>query len=180
MWQQFMVTPVHNTIYTIGHSSRSWEEFVALLKNYDIRSLVDIRTLPGSRKYPHFNQENLQQELSSIGISYHHLPELGGRRKPRTDSKNTAWRNSSFKGYADHMETPEFKDGIAKLTELAAKQNVAFMCSEAVWWRCHRALVADHLKINGWEVLHIIDMKKLQEHPFTSAARAEQGNLFYN
>lgn len=169
-----------NIIYTVGHSNRPWEDFASLLTNYSIQWLVDIRTLPGSKKYPHFNQENLIPELSSMGISYCHLAELGGRRKPRPDSKNTAWRNSSFKGYADHMETEEFSNGIAKLTTRASNEHVAMMCSEAVWWRCHRALVSDHLKINGWKVIHIIDIKKSQEHPFTSAARAEQGVLFYD
>jgi uncharacterized protein (DUF488 family) len=165
-------------IWTIGHSTRSEQEFLEILKSWQIQELVDVRTLPGSRRYPHFNQENLSRSLGDIGINYRHAPELGGRRKPRPDSSNTAWRNNSFRGYADYMETPEFINAIAQLEELALKTRVAYMCSEAVWWKCHRALISDTLKTKGWKVLHIADNTRVQEHPYTSPAREAQGRLF--
>jgi len=172
--------PFSMSVWTIGHSNRTETSFVELLKEFNIISLIDIRTFPGSKKYPHFNKENLRETLNSVQIDYVHLPELGGRRKPKADSSNTAWRNSSFKGYADHMETQEFKEGISKLEEVARASRTAYMCSEALWWKCHRALVSDLLKNEGWKVYHIMEIGKSQEHPYTSAARSEQGNLFYN
>jgi uncharacterized protein (DUF488 family) len=167
-------------IWTIGHSNRTWQEFVNILNNFSIEILADIRTFPGSRKYPYFNKEAMSGALNNVRIKYIHLPELGGRRKPLADSINTAWRNSSFQGYADHMRTEEFHSGISRLIELANESRVAYMCSEAVWWNCHRALVSDYLKKEGWQVLHIQDLKKATEHPYTSPARVEQGNLFYD
>ena len=167
------------SIYTIGHSTRSFELFVSMLSSFAIKHLADVRTYPGSRKYPHFNQENLQQSLQNAGIRYYHFPGLGGRRKPSPDSVNTAWRNDAFRGYADHMQTPEFIKGITELKTLASAEATAYMCSEAVWWRCHRALISDFLKSEGWQVLHIMDVGKASEHPFTSAAKVQQGNLFY-
>jgi uncharacterized protein (DUF488 family) len=142
--------------------------------------LVDIRTFPGSRRYPHFNKESLWKTLDDLGIRYVHFPELGGRRKPNPDSINTAWRHAAFKGYADHMETTEFKNAIEQLEALAEKQRVAYMCSEALWWKCHRALVSDFLKVKGWNVHHIQEIAKAQDHPYTSPAREVQGKLFYN
>jgi len=168
------------TIWTIGHSTRMIHGFLELLGVNQIKILADIRTLPGSRKYPHFNKEALEESLSHAGIRYMHFPELGGRRKPKPDSANTAWRHASFKGYADHMETSEFKKGVETLQALALKERLAYMCSELVWWRCHRSLVSDYLKVKGWTVLHILDQNKVQEHPYTSPAREVQGKLFYN
>ena len=136
--------------------------------------------MPGSNKYPHFNQPALDAALHKSGIRYIHMPDLGGRRKPRPDSVNTAWQNKAFMGYADYMETEPFKIAIAKLQQIAEKEHVAYMCAEAVWWRCHRSLVSDYLKVNGWTVMHIMDKGSAKEHPYTSPAKPVQGNLFYN
>jgi uncharacterized protein (DUF488 family) len=167
------------TIWTIGHSTRSIEEFLGLLKAHNIESLVDVRHFPGSRRYPHFGKEQLAKTLREAAIEYHHLPELGGRRRPQAHSHNTAWRNDAFRGYADYMQTEAFADGIQRLLDLARQTRVAIMCAEAVWWRCHRGLIADYLKANGHEVLHIQSATKAEEHPFTSAARILDGKLSY-
>ena len=166
-------------IWTVGHSTRSSEEFVQILLAHGIEVLVDVRTFPMSRRYPHFNRDTLAATLKERGIEYRHKPNLGGRRKPRPDSHNSAWRNEQFRGYADHMETEDFKNGFQELLELASSKRVAVMCAEAVWWRCHRSLIADYLKAEGHEVVHIIDEKKTEEHPFTSAARIVDGRLSY-
>jgi uncharacterized protein (DUF488 family) len=165
-------------IWTIGHSTRTSEEFIGVLTAHSIRRLADVRQFPASRRYPQFNKATLADSLAGHGISYLHFLELGGRRKPRPDSHNTAWRNASFRGYADYMETPGFRDGIKRLMELAM-ENTAIMCAEAVWWRCHRSLIADYLKVRGIEVLHIVDQKKVEPHSFTSAARVVNGELSY-
>jgi len=157
------------TIWTIGHSTRSPEEFVAALQSFLIEVLVDVRRYPGSKKYPHFNVAALETYLPEAGIAYLPLPELGGRRKPKPDSENTVWRSESFRGYADYAETPPFEEGIERLTEVAAQKRTAYMCSEAVWWRCHRAIISDYLKERGWTVLHIMDAGTVKEHPFTAA-----------
>lgn len=166
-------------IWTIGHSTRSGEEFTQILKAHEIEVLVDVRTYPGSRRYPQFNRDTLGEALREKGIEYKHKANLGGRRTPKPDSHNTAWRNAQFRGYADYMESDEFKNGVRELLELAASARVAVTCAEAVWWRCHRSLIADYLKAEGHEVVHIIDEKKSEEHPFTSAARAINGKLSY-
>ena len=166
-------------IWTVGHSTRSAEEFGQILLAHGIEVLVDVRTYPGSRRYPQFNRDTLRESLSEVGIDYRHEPRLGGRRTPRPDSHNTAWRNAQFRGYADHMETDEFKNGVRELLELASHARVAVMCAEAVWWRCHRSLISDYLKAAGQEVIHILDEKKAEEHPFTSAARIVDGELSY-
>lgn len=159
-------------IWTIGHSTRTADEFIAALEDSGIKLLADVRSLPGSRRYPQFNQDTLQRSLGERGIRYEHFPELGGRRKPRPDSTNTAWRNDSFRGYADHMETPSFQRGVERLVKLAASVGpTAIMCAEAVWWRCHRSLIADFLKVSGTEVIHISGPGRTEPHPFTSAAR---------
>jgi uncharacterized protein (DUF488 family) len=168
------------TIWTIGHSTRSIDDFIAILKSFDIAVLADIRSMPGSNRYPHFNQPVLDASLYKANIRYIHMPDLGGRRKARPDSANTAWQSKAFMGYADYMETDQFKQAIAALQQMAEKERVAYMCSEAVWWRCHRSLVSDYLKINGWTVMHIMDLGKANEHPYTSPARPVQGKLFYN
>lgn len=167
-------------IYTIGHSTRSEEEFIAILTSFKIELLADIRTYPGSKRYPHFNKEALQQRLHGQDILYQHFPELGGRRKPLKDSKNTAWRNDAFRGYADYMETGDFKNGIKNLEELAVQCKVAYMCSEAVWWRCHRSSVSDYLKSKGWQVMHIMNEGKSEEHPYTSPAKIVNEQLTYS
>jgi uncharacterized protein (DUF488 family) len=166
-------------IWTVGHSTRSGEEFVEILKAHDIKVLVDVRTFPGSRRYPQFNRGELAGSLNENQIEYKHEPRLGGRRTPKPDSHNTAWRNAQFRGYADHMETEDFKNGVRELLELSASARVAVMCAEAVWWRCHRSLIADYLKAEGHEVVHILDAKKTEEHPFTTAARIVDEKLSY-
>jgi uncharacterized protein (DUF488 family) len=167
-------------IWTIGHSTRALDSFIAALQAHEIKALADVRSLPGSRRYPQFNKEALAQSLSERGIRYEHFPELGGRRKAKPDSKNTAWRNDSFRGYADHMETEEFQRGVARLVDLANEAGpTAIMCAEAVWWRCHRALISDFLKAHRAEVLHIFDENKAEPHPFTSAAKIVDGKLSY-
>ena len=167
-------------IWTIGHSTRSIEEFIALLAQHGIRVLADVRLLPGSKRYPHFNNDALAESLGAHGIRYEHFRELGGRRRPRPDSRNAAWRNDAFRGYADYMETAEFAAGVARLLSLASTVGpTALMCAEAVWWRCHRGLVSDYLKARGVEVLHIMDTKKADPHPWTSAATLIDGQLSY-
>ena len=171
---------LHQTLWTIGHSTHSAETFIAMLKAYDIQVLVDIRRLPGSRKYPHFNQEALELILMHQNIQYVYLPELAGRRKVKPDSLNTAWRNRSFQGYADYMETAEFMHGIHTLQAIAEEFRTAIMCAEAVWWRCHRSMVADYLKSIGWTVIHILDEKQSRIHPYTGAANIRHGKLNYH
>lgn len=166
-------------IYTIGHSTRASDEFIKLLKHNQIEVLVDVRKFPGSRKYPHFNQAELARSLRAAGMTYVHVEELGGRRPQQKESINTLWQNKSFQAYADYMATAGFRQGIEVLLEYARDQRTAIMCSEAVWWRCHRALIADYLKSTGIEVYHIMSMTSTQPHPFTSAARIRDGKLFY-
>lgn len=171
-----MPEPVH--LYTIGHSNVPLEDFLAQLTGAGIELLVDVRRYPGSRKYPYFGKDQLPAGLAEAGIAYVHMPELGGRRAVQPDSANTAWRNASFQGYADYMETEEFADGINCLLGLAARQRTAIMCSEAVWWRCHRGLIADLLKSRGHLVTHIVGGRE-QEHPYTTAATLVDGKLSY-
>jgi uncharacterized protein (DUF488 family) len=166
-------------VWTIGHSTRAAEGFVEILRERQIEALVDVRSFPGSRRYPHFNKAELSRHLNSSGILYVHLPQLGGRRRPSLDSKNTAWQNASFRAYADHMESEEFQKGIESLLELSQTKRTAVMCAEALWWRCHRSLISDFLKAKGVEVIHILDAGKTESHPYTSAARIVEGQLSY-
>ena len=159
------------SIWTVGHSTRSAEEFNHILTAHQIALLVDVRSFPGSRRYPQFNKEHLRQSLAAAGIQYHHAPALGGRRSPNP--------NASFRAYADHLDSAEFKLGIKALLEVARKDQTAIMCAEALWWRCHRSLIADYLKSQGWEVFHIAGEKEPELHPFTSAARIVEGRLSY-
>ena len=168
------------TIYSIGHSTHSLDEFLNMLCSFDIKILVDIRRFPGSRRFPQFDLENIKISLAKTGIQYIHLVDLGGRRKMKKDSKNNRWNNDSFRGYADYMETIEFENAIVKLEQIALEQPTAYMCSEAVWWRCHRSMVSDYLKAKGWAVLHIMAKGKVQEHKYTSPARIVDGNVFYS
>ena len=167
------------TVWTVGHSTRSGEEFREILLAHEIKVLVDVRSFPGSRRYPQFNRATLAESLQEVGIEYRHEPRLGGRRKPQADSHNTAWKNASFRAYADHMESEEFRKGVKELLELAANARTAVMCAESLWWRCHRSLISDYLKAQGHTVIHILDQKKTEEHPFTPAARIVDGNLSY-
>ena len=167
-------------IWTIGHSTRSIEEFIAALAAHGIKLVADVRLLPGSKRYPHFNNDALAASLHTATIGYEHFRELGGRRRPRPDSPHTAWRNDAFRGYADHMESAGFSAGIERLlASSAAIGPAAIMCAEAVWWRCHRGLVSDYLKVRGVEVMHIVDAKKAEPHPWTSAATIVDGALSY-
>jgi uncharacterized protein (DUF488 family) len=167
-------------IWTIGHSTRKIDDFVSALEAHGIKLIADVRLLPGSKRYPQFNQDALTKTLSERRIGYEHFPELGGRRKPKPNSRNSIWRNESFRGYADHMETEEFRKGIDRLSDLAGKIGpAAIMCAEAVWWRCHRALISDFLKARGIEIVHIMDAKKTEPHPFTSAAKIVNDVLSY-
>lgn len=171
----------HNkNIWTIGHSTRSIDEFIAMLESFNIELVTDIRSFPGSRRYPHFNKEALEISLPEKHIKYTHLKELGGRRKPLQDSVNTGWRNAAFRGYADYMETAAFKEGITGLEKIASIKRTAYMCSEAVWWRCHRSLVSDYLKVHGWTVMHIMGIGKGELHPYTSPARIVGNHLLYS
>ena len=169
----------NKTVWTIGHSTRTLEELVQMLNSFKIELVADIRSYPGSRRYPQFNKELLAISLPENNLQYIHLKELGGRRKVNPDSKNTAWRHPAFRGYADYMETDEFKKGIEELEALALKQRTAYMCSEAVWWRCHRSMVSDYLKVNGWTVMHIMGVGKADEHPYTAPAEVVDGELTY-
>jgi uncharacterized protein (DUF488 family) len=168
-----------DTVWTVGHSTRSAEEFGEMLVAHGIKVLVDVRMFPGSRRYPQFNRTALAESLATLGIEYKHEPRLGGRRTPRADSHNTAWRNASFQAYADHMESEEFQKGIEGLLELTRDARVAVMCAESLWWRCHRSLISDYLKAAGHTVIHILSETKTEEHPFTSAARIVDGKLSY-
>jgi len=170
----------NDIVWTIGHSTRSIEDFLKMLDSFRIQTLVDIRNYPGSKRYPHFNKEALQLSLPAKGIHYRHLKELGGRRKPVQNSINTAWRNKAFRGYADYMQTKEFDTAILELENIAQKQFTAYMCSEAIWWSCHRALVSDYLKSKGWTVMHIMGIGKATEHPYTKPAKIINGALHYN
>jgi len=168
-------------IWTIGHSTRKIDIFLSLLKENGIKLVADVRMYPGSKRYPQFGREALAKSLSKHRIGYEHFSELGGRRKAKPDSKNAAWRNESFRGYADYMETEDFHKGIERLIDLAQKSGpTAIMCAEAVWWRCHRSLISDYLKARGVEVMHILDHKKVEPHPFTSAAKIVDGELSYS
>ena len=166
-------------VWTIGHSTRSSDEFRSLLVDQNIQTLIDVRSFPGSKRYPQFNKPTLSEFLNSINIKYVHAPLLGGRRQPKADSHNTLWTNASFRAYADYMETESFKRGVIELLELAARERTAIMCAEALWWRCHRSLIADYLKAEGHIVYHILDKTKTEVHPYTSAARIVNGALSY-
>ena len=166
-------------IWTVGHSTRTIEELIDLLRRNQIEILVDVRHFPGSRKYPHFGKVALHDALVAAGIRYEHLVELGGRRLVHPDSHNVAWRNASFRGYADYMETEPFRAGVERFLEIARAGRTAIMCSEAVWWRCHRSMIADYLKAMSVQVIHILSSKKTQGHPYTSAAHLVNGRLSY-
>jgi uncharacterized protein (DUF488 family) len=167
-------------IWTIGHSTRTIDDFISLLKKNEINLLADVRAWPGSKRYPQFNKDALAESLNAHGIRYEHFQELGGKRKSKLDSRNTAWRNVSFRGYADYMETGQFQKGVERLLGLPREAgSMAIMCAEAVWWRCHRSMISDYLKARGVEVMHILGANKVEPHPFTSAARIVNGELSY-
>ncbi len=167
------------TIWTIGHSTHPIEAFIALLQHHRIEAIADVRRFPGSRRLPHFGEDALRASLSGHGIEYRFIPQLGGRRKALPDTPNTGWRNASFRGYADHVESEEFDEGLEILLDLASQYRTAMMCAEVLWWRCHRSLVSDVVKLRGIEVLHIQDVRQVNEHPYTAPARLWHGKLSY-
>lgn len=175
------------TIYTVGHSTRTFDQFVALLRAHAIAQLADVRTVPRSRRHPHFAQESLSKALPAAGIAYRHFRDLGGLRKPHADSRNAAWRHPSFRGYADHMQTPEFARAMEDLiawasaspSETDAGPPTVVMCAEAVWWQCHRQLLADALVARGIEVRHIMSAESAPRHTLTDFARVEDARVTY-
>lgn len=168
------------TVWTVGHSTREWPEFLGLLEQAGIEALADVRRYPASRRHPQFAATHMAQALPAAGIAYVPLVELGGRRQARRDSSNTAWRNVSFRGYADYMETAEYRAARDRLEALASARRTAVMCAEAHWTQCHRALISDDLKARGWEVIHLIAPGRSEEHPYTKAARIVGGRLDYS
>jgi uncharacterized protein (DUF488 family) len=168
------------TVWTIGHSTRHLEEFLELLSANRIEAVADVRRYPGSRRWPHFAQEHLKMALENRGILYTWFPELGGRRTPRADSPNTAWRSPAFRGYADYMATEAFADGLDRLINLASGLPTAILCAESLWWRCHRGLIADVLRWLQFEVIHILGPGPTASHPYTAAARIVGGRLSYS
>jgi uncharacterized protein (DUF488 family) len=168
-----------HTIWTVGHSTRPQEEFVGLLTSHGIEAIADVRRFPMSRRYPHFNADSLRTGLASRDIDYLSITTLGGRRRPEPDSVNTGWRNAGFRGYADHMASEEFADGLLELLNISYAARSAVMCAEAVWWRCHRALISDVLCSLGMNVLHITTETNARQHVFTPPARIVDGQLTY-
>jgi len=166
-------------VWTIGHSTRSAEELLAVLGAHGMEAVVDVRRFPGSRRLPQFTASALEPVLDSAGIAYHWLPSLGGRRTPHQESVNDAWRHRSFRGYADHMETEEFAGGLFELMNIAEGLDTAIMCAEVLWWRCHRRLIADLLSSLGVAVVHIRDERVSEPHRLTSPARVVNGILRY-
>jgi uncharacterized protein (DUF488 family) len=158
------------TIYTVGHSTRSAEDLLALLREAGVERLADVRAFPSSRRHPQYNRDALAAWLEEAGIEYRHLRALGGRRTPVPGSSNGGWRELAFQGYADHMRSPEFQDALAALEAMARETPTAIMCAEAVWWRCHRRLIADALVARGWRVVHLGAGSSLALHELTEFA----------
>jgi uncharacterized protein (DUF488 family) len=167
------------TVFTIGHSTRPIAEFIDLLRGHGIRQLLDIRTIPKSRRNPQFNTDSLAALLAAAGISYVHMKDLGGLRHPTRDSINLGWRNASFRGYADYMQTPAFAEALDRAIQLAETAPTALMCAEAVPWRCHRSLVADALVVRGIRVLEIISAAEPKEHALTPFAHVRGARVTY-
>lgn len=175
-----MASPQNKSIWTVGHSSRTLEEFLELLRDQDIELIADVRRFPGSRRHPHFSENALRSALEDRGMAYVHFPELGGRRgTPSEDSPNTGWRVQSFAAYADYMATNTFAEALERLEAKSAERRTAIMCAEAVPWRCHRRLIADALIINGWTVLDIMNIGKAPSRELTSFAQIVNGRLIY-
>jgi uncharacterized protein (DUF488 family) len=166
-------------LWTIGHSTRPIEEFLAVLKFHGIEQLVDVRTVPKSRHNPQFNTDVLAKTLKKAKIAYRHMPDLGGLRKPTKESLNSGWRNASFRGYADYMQTDEFRRALEELMAYGTDKNTAIMCAEAVPWRCHRSLIADALIVRGWTVLDIMSADRATAHKLTAFATVSDGRLIY-
>lgn len=167
------------TVLTIGHSTRSLDEFVALLEAHGVVQVADVRTLPRSRRHPHFAYPALSSSLGDLGLGYRHFPALGGLRRPRSGSPNVGWRNASFRGYADHMQTASFAVALDDLMGFAARGQTAVMCAESLWWRCHRRLLADALCVRGVTVGHILTAAPPQPHQLCEFARNDNGVITY-
>ena len=170
---------MRDPIYSVGHSIHTADAFLALLQGHGIRQVADVRLIPKSARHPHFAGERLRPLLESNGILYRHFPNLGGRRKPRPDSVNTAWRVEAFRGYADYMRTDTFRQALDQLLEFAISTRTAVMCAEAVWWQCHRRLLADTLLVRGMPVLHILSTAAPKPHELSEFAREHQGGVIY-
>ena len=168
------------TVFTIGHSTRTWKAFLELLRAHGIQRVIDVRSIPRSRHNPQFNRETLSVKLRSARIGYVHLRKLGGLRRARLDSPNTTWRNPSFRGFADYMQTEEFEEGLQRLIRLAKQKKSAMLCAEAVPWRCHRSLIADALVVRGFRVADIITVKGSRIHALTSFGRVQGNRITYN
>jgi uncharacterized protein (DUF488 family) len=168
-----------NVIFTVGHSTRSAEEFTTLMKAHGVEAVADVRTIPKSRRYPHFNADEMERWLPEAQVQYLPMKELGGLRKPNKDSINIGWKNESFRGYADYMLTESFERGLERLLDEARKRRVAVMCAEAVPWRCHRSLIGDALVARGWTVLDIMSRTAAKEHKLTSFAKVDGKRVTY-
>jgi uncharacterized protein (DUF488 family) len=167
------------TVFTIGHSTHTLEEFIKIIEKFKIEKIVDVRTIPRSRHNPQFNKETLPTDLLSAGIDYMHIAGLGGLRHTKVDSANKGWRNASFRGYADYMQTPDFEVSLNMLIEAAKKMQVAVMCAESLPWRCHRSLIADALLVRGFKVEHIMNNKKSLKHALTPWIKVEGTKITY-
>jgi len=170
---------VAGRIHTIGHGNRTLDELVEALRSHQVNQLVDVRSFPGSRRNPQFGREKLEQSLPAHGIAYLWMKDLGGRRRSRPDSPHTAWRVEGFRAYADYRETPAFAAALDELVRLAHEGATAYMCAERLWWQCHRRLLSDALTVRGFEVLHILDAQKSEQHRLTEFLRVEKGRLLY-
>ncbi|HVA93997.1 MAG TPA: DUF488 domain-containing protein [Candidatus Dormibacteraeota bacterium] len=168
------------TVFTIGHSTRTWKSFLELLRAHGIQRIIDVRSIPRSRHNPQFNRETLSVKLRSARIGYVHLRKLGGLRRARLDSPNAGWRNPSFRGFADYMQTEEFEEGLLRLIRLAKQKKSTLLCAEAVPWRCHRSLIADALVVRGFRVTDIISVKRSRVHVLTSFGRVRGNHITYN
>ena len=166
-------------VWTVGHSTRELTEFVSVISAYSVELIVDVRRYPGSRRLPHFASSALEQSLASAGISYLWIPQLGGRRRPDVNSVNTGWRHPAFRGYADYTATEEFASGLFELLMVAGGLQVAIMCAEVLWWRCHRRIIADVLTSLGIQVVHIRDESNAEVHELAAPARIVDGGLTY-
>ncbi len=166
-------------LWTIGHSTRLIEDFAGLLQAHSLQLLIDVRAIPYSRRNPQFNTNSLAQSLAEAGLPYHGMPALGGRRRSQPDSINVGWRNTSFRGYADYMQTAPFWTALEELIDLAGNSRTAVMCAEVVPWRCHRSLIADAMTVQGWTVRHILTATKADPHSLTSFTQVHNGRLSY-
>ncbi len=166
-------------VFTIGHSTRTFDEFIEILETYNVNLVVDVRTIPRSRHNPQFNKEVMPDQLKHLGIKYIHIPDIGGLRRPKSNSVNLAWKNSSFRGYADYMQTQEFIDNLLKIVALARENRLTLMCAEALPWRCHRNLISDALVVRNIRVEHIISKSSLLKHELNESALVEGTKITY-